>query len=217
MKNIDNSRMDALVARYPSLGAVSDDIVRAFSVLGEAFASGGKLLVAGNGGSAADGEHIVGELMKGFCRKRKLALQHRNELLGVDPELGKNLAEHLQGALPAISLISHPALSTAFMNDCDPTMTFAQQVNGLGRKGDVLLAISTSGNSLNVLYAAVAAKAAGMKVVGLTGQGGGRLAALCEVCIKVPEIECYKVQEMHLPVYHTICLMLEDRFFPDGE
>lgn len=217
MKNIDNSRIDALVARYPSLEAVSGDIEGAFSLLEESFASEGKLLVAGNGGSAADSEHIVGELMKGFCRKRELAQQRRSELLRVDSELGKNLAERLQGALPAISLVSHPALSTAFMNDCDPAMTFAQQVNGLGRRGDVLLAISTSGGSINVLYAAVAAKAIGMKVVGLTGQGGGRLAALCDVCIKVPETECYKVQEMHLPVYHTICLMLEDRFFPKSE
>jgi D-sedoheptulose 7-phosphate isomerase len=131
----------------------------------------------------------------------------------IDEQLGSVLANHLQGALPAITLTSHSSLTTAFMNDSQPELVFAQQVNGYGKAGDVLLGISTSGNSMNVLYAAVTAKAKGLKVIGLTGQNDSRLKSLSDVCIQVPEAETYKIQELHLPVYHCLCMMLEEHFF----
>ena len=171
------------------------------------------MLVAGNGGSAADAEHIVGELMKGFKKPRKLSAEQSEKLTAVNDELGKVLAENLQGAMPAIALDGHPALTTAYMNDCEPLLCFAQQVNGYGTANDVFLGISTSGNSKNVLYAAVTAKAKGMKVIGLTGAKHSKLAELADVCIKAPETETYMIQELHLPIYHCLCLMLEERFF----
>lgn len=205
--------LNDLIGRYPSLASCRDDIKNAFECLVETYRQGGKLLVAGNGGSAADAEHIVGELMKSVNKPRPVDAVYAESLKSVDPEMGEALAETLQGALPAIALSSHPSLNTAFANDCDPEMIFAQQVYGYGRKGDVLLAISTSGGSRNVLYAAVAAKAKGLKVIALTGRSGGRLASLSDISIKVPETETYKVQEFHLPVYHCLCLMLEDILF----
>ena len=179
----------------------------------ECYSSGGKLLIAGNGGSAADSEHIVGELMKGFKLTRKIDNDYSDKLISVDAELGKTLSENLQGALTAIALDGHIALSTAYMNDCEPELCFAQQVNGYGKNGDVFLGISTSGNSKNVLYAAVAAKAKDMKVIGLTGKKESKLSRLADVCINVSETETYMIQELHLPVYHCLCLMLEDKFF----
>ena len=173
----------------------------------------GKLLVAGNGGSAADAEHIVGELMKGFKLPRKLDSAYAEALQQADPGLGKVLAENLQGALPSIALDGHPALTTAYMNDCEPLLCFAQQVNGFGNKEDVFLGISTSGNSKNILYAATVAKAKGMSVIGLTGQKESELSKIADICIKVPQTETYMIQELHLPVYHCLCLMLEDHFF----
>ena len=205
--------LDMMEARYPALQAVRDDILRAYWILEACFDNGGKLLVAGNGGSAADAEHIVGELMKGFKLPRKCDSEYVEKLMSADPELGAVLAENLQGALPAIALDGHPALTTAYMNDCDPLLCFAQQVHGYGRIGDVLLAISTSGNSRNVLYAATVAKAKGMKIIGLTGAKESRLTQLADVCIRVPQTETHIVQEYHLPVYHTLCLMVETRFF----
>lgn len=199
--------------RYPCLECVIDDIVMAYLIMEDAYSSGGKLLVAGNGGSAADSEHIVGELMKAFVNPRKLDEEYVNALISANYELGKVLSENLQGALPAIALDGHIALSTAYMNDCEPLLCFAQQINGYGNKGDVFLGISTSGNSKNVLFAAVVAKAKGMKVVGLTGAKESRLSKMVDVCICVPETETYKIQELHLPIYHTLCLMLEDHFF----
>ena len=205
--------LDLLMTRYPVLSGCREDVLSAYRLLADSFRAGGKLLVCGNGGSAADAEHIVGELMKSFCKKRKPSDELKRALLAVDGEYGATLAEHLEGALPAIALDGHPALSSAFQNDVLPTLTFAQQVNGYGCKGDVLLAITTSGNSQNVLYAAVTAKAKGMTVIGLTGEGGGKLAPLCDTCIKAPERETYRVQEYHLPIYHTLCLMIEETFF----
>jgi D-sedoheptulose 7-phosphate isomerase len=169
--------------------------------------------VAGNGGSASDSEHIVGELMKEFKLKRKIYADQEERLKQIDPAMGAVLADHLQGSLPAISLVGEPSLTTAFMNDAVPVLIFAQQVNGLGAQGDVFMGISTSGNSQNVLYAAVAARSKGMKVVGLTGAKENRLMEFADVCIRVPETETYKIQELHLPVYHCLCLMLEERFF----
>lgn len=206
-------QLDLLLSRYPALETCRNDIVTAYEIIANCYAGDGKLLIAGNGGSAADAEHIAGELMKAFILPRKINETYAEMLIAVDPELGRALAENLQGALPAIALDGHPALTTAYMNDCEPLLCFAQQVNGYGRSGDVLLAISTSGNSKNVLFAAVAAKARGMKVVGLTGVRDSRLSALADVCIRAPEMDTYKVQELHLPIYHCLCLMLEETFF----
>lgn len=202
-----------LIDRYPKLIVCREDIIRAYELLETAYNSGRKLLVSGNGGSASDSEHIVGELMKEFKLKRKVYRQQADALKQIDPELGQTLADNLQGALPAISLTGHSSLTTAFMNDAMPELVFAQQVNGYGKPGDVYLGISTSGNSKNVLYAAVNAKAKGLKVIGLTGEKESKLMKYADVCIRVPETETYKIQELHLPVYHCLCLMLEDKFF----
>lgn len=205
--------LDLLIERYPILEPCKESIAKAYDIMEEAYSNGRKLLVAGNGGSAADSEHIVGELMKEFKLKRKIYAAQADRLKKIDPEMGQVLAENLQGTLPAISLVGEPALTTAYMNDAVPLLIFAQQVNGLGKAGDVFLGISTSGNSKNVLYAAVAAKSKGLKVVGLTGQKENKLEKFADVCIHVPETETYKIQELHLPVYHCLCLMLEDKFF----
>lgn len=216
MRELDNRLMrhiDLLVERYPSLESAKEDIVAAYLLLEESYKNGGKLLVAGNGGSAADAEHIVGELMKGFKLPRKPEADFAEKLVEENQELGSVLAENLQGALPAIALDGHPALSTAYMNDCEPLLCFAQQVNGYGKSGDVFLGISTSGNSKNVLYAATTAHAKGMKVIGLTGAKDSKLKDMSDVCIKAPQTETYMIQELHLPIYHCLCLMLEDNFF----
>ncbi|WP_342995884.1 SIS domain-containing protein [Bacteroides xylanisolvens] len=205
--------INLLMERYPVLESCKNDIIAAFDLLDDVYSKERKMLICGNGGSAADAEHVVGELMKGFRYSRKLLSTEVDNLQKIDTEMGKVLAENLQSALPAIALDGHPALSTAYMNDCEPLLCFAQQVNGLGRQGDVLFGISTSGTSKNVLYAAVTAKSKGMKVVGLTGAKDSKLSALADICIKVPETETYMVQELHLPVYHCLCLMLEEKFF----
>lgn len=216
MQKLENrlqKHIELLVERYPSLAPIKDDIVAAYLLLAESYQNGGKLLIAGNGGSAADAEHMVGELMKSFKLRRKVENDFAQKLIAEDQEFGKVLAENLQGALPAIALDGHLSLSTAYMNDCEPLLCFAQQVNGFGRPGDVFVGISTSGNSKNVLYAAVAARAKGMKVLGLTGANDSKLKELSDVCIQVPQTETYMVQELHLPIYHCLCLMLEDKFF----
>ena len=206
-------QLDLLVNRYPQLASCKQDIQNAYEILETAYKNGRKLLVCGNGGSASDSEHIVGELMKEFKLKLKVYSDHAAALKAIDPELGQVLADNLQGALPAISLTGHSSLQTAYMNDAVPELVFAQQVNGYGKEGDVLLGISTSGNSKNVLYAAVNAKAKGLKVIGLTGSKENKLMKFADVCIRVPETETYKIQEYHLPVYHCLCLMLEEKFF----
>ena len=205
--------IDLLIERYPSLGAIRGELIDAYLIMEESFSKGGKLLVAGNGGSAADSEHIVGELMKGFKMPRKMTSEFSEKLKAVDPELGDVLANNLQGALPAIALDGHPALTTAYMNDCEPLLCFAQQVNGFGKPEDVFLGISTSGNSKNILYAATVAKAKGMKVIGLTGAKDSKLMKYADVCVKATNTETYMIQELHLPIYHCWCLMLEDKFF----
>ena len=207
------NHLDLLISRYPELASCQEDIYAAYTLMEQTYSCGGKLLACGNGGSAADAEHIVGELMKSFVLKRELSDDLCAKMKTVDAELGEVLAGNLQGALPAIALDGHLALSTAYMNDCEPELCFAQQVNGFGISGDVLLGITTSGNSKNVLYAAVIAKAKGMKVIALTGEKESKLSQMADVCIRVPESETYRVQEYHLPVYHTLCLMLEERFF----
>lgn len=208
-----NQYLDELVERYPELAAVKDAVREAYELLEHCYATGGKLLVAGNGGSCADAEHIVGELMKGFIKRRQVPDEFRERLVDIDREEGEKLAAKLQGALPAIALNGHPGLSTAYLNDVDGDLIYAQQTYGFGEAGDVLLGISTSGNARNIMYAVTVAKARGMKVIGLTGKDGGALALSADVPIIVPEQETFKIQEYHLPIYHALCLMLEERFF----
>ena len=205
--------VDLLIERYPKLEVCREDIIKAYLLLEESYDNGGKLLIAGNGGSAADSEHIVGELMKGFKMPRHLKDDFKERLIKENEELGRVLADNLQGALPTIALVGHPALSTAYMNDCEPLLCFAQQLNGFGKENDVFLGISTSGNSKNILYAAITAKAKGMKVIGLTGEKDSKLSEIADICIKAPSCETYMVQEYHLPIYHCLSLMLEDNYF----
>ena len=198
--------VEELFERYPQLKGCEEEIGKAFGLLLACYEGGGKVLTCGNGGSAADAEHIVGELLKKFRK-------HRDIDAAVAAKLPADLAAKLEGALPAVSLVSMSGILTAFANDVAWETAFAQQVYGLGAAGDVLIALSTSGNSANCVAAAQVAKAKGMKVVALTGAGGGKLAALADAAIRVPERETYKVQELHLPVYHALCAALEDRLF----
>ncbi len=206
-------QIDILIDRYPELISQKNNIIQTYHMLEICYMNKKKLLVAGNGGSAADSEHIVGELMKGFENKRNLSQDYRRKLEMIDKEMGSVLGNNLQGSLPAIALDGHLALSTAYMNDCDPLLCFAQQVNGFGVRGDVFWGISTSGNSKNVLYAAIVAKAKEMKVIGLTGANDSKLSEIADVTIRSPYTRPYMVQEHHLPIYHCLCLMLENRFF----
>lgn len=215
MKDTVNHILEDLILRYPVLTQNKAGIADAVETIVAAVNAGGKLLTAGNGGSAMDAEHIVGELMKSFVKKRSLADSFQNQLVKVDKVYGEELASSLQGVVPAISLVSHPALSTAFSNDVNPLLGFAQQLYGFGSSKDVFLALSTSGNSKNILYAAVVAKAKGMKVIAMTGKTGGKLAGYADVLINVPDTEPYKVQELHLPIYHALCLMLEENYFEE--
>lgn len=205
--------IDLLIKRYPVLASIEKDIVEAYLVMEETYEHDGKIMVAGNGGSAADAEHIAGELMKRFKTPRPVSDEFAARLKAIDPERGANLAANLERSLMAIPLVAHEALTTAYINDVDGYGVFAQQLFGFGRKGDVFLGISTSGNSKNVMSATVVARALGIKVIGLTGAGGGELAGVADVCVKAPETETYIIQELHLPIYHCWCLMLEERFF----
>jgi phosphoheptose isomerase len=204
--------LPSLFDRYPVLRRCEDELRAAFDLLAGVYRDGHKLLVCGNGGSAADSEHIVGELMKGFLKQRPISAADTAKLEAVG---GKQMASRLQGTLPAISLPSQMSLLTATANDGDFEMVFAQQVYGLGQAGDALLAISTSGNSKNVCNAVIVAKAFGLKSVGLTGEHGGDLAPLVEVAIKVPSNSVAEIQELHLPVYHWLSTELEAAFFAD--
>lgn len=205
--------LDNLICRYPVLEDCKNDIWAAYEILTACYETGHKLLVAGNGGSAADAEHIVGELMKGFVKERVLPPDFQNALICADSEKGRILADKLQGTLPALSLNVNIGLNTAFLNDVDGLLILAQEVYGYGNAGDVFLGISTSGNSVNINYAAVAAKAKGLKSIAITGKGGGELKHRVDVAIIVNETETYKIQELHLPIYHALCLMLEEKFF----
>jgi len=199
--------MERFIKDNPELISISDVLQDIFKTIESCFESGGKLLLCGNGGSAADCDHIVGELMKGFLLKRPVPDEFCNH-----PAL-KGEGKLLQGALPAISLVSQNALSTAYANDVEADMIFAQLVYGLGKTGDVLMGISTSGNARNICHALRVARAAGMKTIGLTGRSGGDMRPLCDFCLCVPADETYRIQEYHLPVYHTLCAMLEAAFF----
>ena len=198
--------LEELQSRYPQLGGCRDEIAKALDLLLTCYRNGGQVLVCGNGGSAADAEHIVGELLKKF----KL---HRDIDASVAAKLPPELAAKLEGALPAVSLVSMCGILTAFANDVAWETAFAQQVYGLGRAGDVLIALSTSGNSANCVNAALVARAKGLKVIALTGAGGGRLGAVADAAVAVPETETYKVQELHLPVYHALCASVEEALF----
>ncbi len=202
-----------LTKRYPDLASLEKDIINAVQMMIDCYQRGGKLLVCGNGGSASDSLHIVGELMKAFARKRPLSKEKQEALRKSCPEHAEFFLNHLEEALPAISLVSESALHTAYMNDQAPELCFAQEVCGMGKKGDVLVAISTSGNSKNVLYASEVAKALGLYVISLTGRDGGKLKELCNINLIVQQRETYKIQERHLPLYHCLCLAVENEFF----
>jgi D-sedoheptulose 7-phosphate isomerase len=205
--------LQQLIQRYPQLELEKNNIYNAFTIITEAFSLVYKLLIAGNGGSSADAEHIAGELMKNFVKKRKLPDDFINNAKIINSEMSQYLEKFLQPGLPAISLTGHASINTASINDIDSNITFAQQLYGYGKEGDVFLGISTSGNAKNVCYAAVTAKAKRMQTIALTGGSRGKLHDLADISIIVPETETYKVQELHLPVYHCLCLMLEDRFY----
>lgn len=216
LENRLEKHIKLLISRYPKLECMKQKIIDAYLIMEECYKNGGKLLIAGNGGSATDSEHIAGELMKQFKMPRPVSAEFAEKLIKIDPERGSKLAKNLEGSLIAIPLVAHEALTTAYINDVDGFGVFAQQLFGYGKKGDVFLGISTSGNSKNIINATVVARAAGIKIIGLTGTKGGELARVADVAIKVPEAETYMIQELHLPIYHCWCLMLEDKFFGEN-
>lgn len=213
MRNTTYAVITNLFARYPALESCKASVEAAVEVLLRCFQSGNKLLVCGNGGSASDSEHIVGELMKTFMLNRPLDAAMREKIRAAYPEHAEHMIANLQRAVPAISLVSETALMTAYTNDNSAEMAFAQQVLSYGRPGDVLLAITTSGNSVNVLNAARIARIAEVNVIGLTGQSGGKLKALSDVCICAPASLTYQIQEYHLPIYHCLCACVENELF----
>ena len=212
MKESVKNIFDELFERYPELESCREAILVAYDSICETYENGGCLFTCGNGGSCSDSEHIVGELLKSFKFKRMISPVLAEKLDGMGEE-GKALAATLEGALPAVSLCGHGALTTAFLNDTEPMMTFAQQLLGLGKAGDILIVISTSGNSKNCVYAATLARAMGIKTVAMTGEKESKLSELCDITIKAPEHETYKIQEKHLPIYHALCAMAEETFF----
>jgi D-sedoheptulose 7-phosphate isomerase len=203
---LTSKRLDMLVANHPATAACRGAVGEVIERLVTVFASGGKLLICGNGGSAADAEHIAGELMKGFMHPRTLDA-------ATAARLGPTLAPKLQRGLPVLPLTGFSSFTTAWANDCDREFLYAQLVLTLGRPGDALLAISTSGNAVNVLHAADTARAQGLSVLALTGESGGKLKPKADICVCAPARETYRIQEYHLPIYHTVCLSLEERFF----
>ena len=209
--------VEDLIARYPQLSECRDDLQAAVEAICESYRQGHKLIACGNGGSAADSEHIVGELMKGFLLKREIKGELAEKIRVNCGEDAQYLIDNLQGALPALSMVNQVALNTAFANDQAPDLSFAQQLLGMGDAGDVLVAISTSGNSTNVIYALEMAKVKGVKSIGLLGHSGGKIKArgLADINICVPEDETFKIQELHLPVYHMLCIAVENEFFGD--
>lgn len=214
----DYIEIDTLLARYPLLMKknLPAQLKAAADILTDCFAMGGKVLICGNGGSEADSDHIVAELMKNFLRKRQLKESVRRPLESSGDTRAADLAKKLQGALPAINLSAHTAFTTAFSNDADGRYVFAQQVAAYGMAGDVLLALSTSGNSENVVNAAVVAKYMGITVIGMTGRSPGKLGEYCDVGIHVNEESVPRIQELHLPVYHALCAELERRMWDDS-
>lgn len=212
MKNATKTILEELFTRYPALACCRESVEAAFEELLKSYRRGGKVLCCGNGGSACDSEHIVGELLKKFKKHREIPADLKSRLLSSGEE-GGHLAACLEGSLGAVSLLSMSGILTAFANDVGWDEAYAQQLLGLGRAGDVLIAISTSGNSRNCVLAAVLARAMGIRTIGLTGASGGRFREICDVCICVPAQETYRIQEFHLPVYHALCAMLEEELF----
>ena len=204
--------MKELLERYPILASCEKDIAAARDALIACYEQGGKVLLCGNGGSCADCDHIVGELMKGFLKKRPLSAEKKAEMNAKSP-VDAEILDALQAGLPAVSLPAITGLNSAFCNDVDPELIYAQSVLGLGKPGDVLIALSTSGNAKNVAAAVAVAKSLGMTVVGMTGVKGGKLREMASITVAVPECETFKVQELHLPVYHYICAAVEAHFF----
>ena len=213
MKHHVQKELEILLTNYPQLASCADDIREAYEVMKNACIRGCIIMTCGNGGSASDAEHIVGELMKGFKLERPVTDEQRNALISAFPTDGVYLADHLQQAIPALSLVSQSSLASAFNNDVAPDMVFAQQVFGYANAGDVLLAISTSGNSKNVINACKVARAFGVGTIGMTGEHGGKLKDICDITICVPASETYRVQEYHVPVYHALCAMIETHIF----
>lgn len=210
---MDTVIIEQLVCRYPNLEGLIDKINAATTAIVKCYSGGGKILVCGNGGSCSDSEHIVGELMKSFEKKRPIENTLVNELERVSKERGKLLSLKLEKCLPAISLNVHSSLASAIANDIGSSMVFAQQVNGYGNEGDILIGISTSGNAENVVNAAITARAKKLTVIGLTGHSGGQMKSFCDILINVPELRTALVQELHIPIYHAICMMVENYFF----
>ena len=208
-----NKRIELLTEKYPEIEVVAKDVDSATTTIINCYKKGGKVLLCGNGGSAADCTHIVGELMKGFMKKRPVSEKQAKALKKANPNIDDEFLMNLQCGLPAVNLCESQALLTAFCNDVDPAYMYAQQVFGLGKKGDVFIGLSTSGNAKNVNLAANVAKALGLTVIGMTGQKDSKLSAVSDICIKVPQTETYKIQELHLPVYHAICDAVEAEFF----
>ena len=213
MKEMPEACLDELIECHPSLAGIRVDVQKAYRSLCECFLKGNQLFICGNGGSAADSLHIVGELMKEFTIKRLIDGETANKLHQMFPGDASELIENLQGALPAYALAANVSLSSAYANDVNFDYDFAQQIYGYAKRGDALLAISTSGNAKNVVAAAKISKCRGICTIALTGCDGGELKDICDIVIAVPEVETYKIQELHLPVYHTLCRMLELRFF----
>ena len=209
----NNKHIQQLIKRYPQLINLKNEIEKAGNAIIDSYKNGGKLLVCGNGGSASDSDHIVGELMKSFEGKRQISHTLKANLENVSSDRGMYLAEKLQQGLPAISLSAHAVLTSAVANDIDGDLVFAQQITGYGNTGDILIGMSTSGNSQNVIDALIVAKAKGLVTIGLTGKTGGQMKEFCDILINVPETRTAFVQELHLPVYHTLCMMVEDYFF----
>lgn len=212
MKTTTKKILIETIEKYPSLQTCDADIEKAFLILKSCFENGGRVFTCGNGGSSADSEHIVGELLKSFKKYRPID-KEICDILQTFGEDGVYLCGKLEGSLPAYSLNSQTGIMTAFANDKSWDATFAQQLYGLGKRGDCLLALSTSGNSKNCEYAVLVAKAKGMSSIALTGVGGGKLKMVADCTIAVPEKETYKVQELHLPVYHCLCAMLEEELY----
>ncbi len=205
--------LDELLNRYTQLKYLEKSILEASELMIKTFNNGGKVLVCGNGGSCSDADHIVGELMKSFEGKRPLNISLQQKLEEISPDRGKMLAEKLQQGLPAISLTVHQSLITAIANDIHGDLIYAQQVTGWGNPGDILIGLSTSGNSKNVIDAMIVAKAKGLITIGLTGETGGKMKDWCDILINVPETRTAYVQELHLPIYHAICMMIENEIF----
>ena len=206
-------KISELIQNYPSLKVCEEEITRATDAIIQCYKNGGKVLICGNGGSSADSGHIVGELMKGFLKMRPISNAQKTDMTANYPEFPEDMFSKLQGSLPAINLTENSVIISAFANDVDPDMSYAQQVLGYADKGDILIGISTSGNAKNVANAVKVARAKGAGTIGLTGKDGGALKSICDTTIVVPQNETYKIQELHLPVYHYICAAVEAAFY----